>query len=107
MDWAWIYGRVATVLGCLPSAIDDEPIVNIKDLLLYWSDQPPVHELLAAFVGFKSKRRQPVSEEDTRKGLMAASQFMGPARGMPPGVRKLIEMAEQVKRQHKGLIANG
>jgi hypothetical protein len=96
---------VATALGCLPSAIDEEPAINIFDLLEYWREEPPTHVILAMRYLGPSKRRKPrVSEEDARKDMGEMARLLGQqARPMPANLKDLVRQAEQMKKQHKGM----
>lgn len=62
--------------------------------------------MLAEFFGVKSNRRYAPTEEETVKGLNEVADLFGPAQGLPPEMRRMIEMAEEMKRTHKGLIGN-
>lgn len=107
-DWDWIYGRVATALSILPSAIDDEPCVNIFKLLKYWVEEPPTHVILALrYLGQKTAKPA-ISEEQAQQQMADMSQMLGKqARALPPNLAELIRDAEQIKQQHKGLIHAG
>ena len=72
--------------------------MNIAELLEYWLSEPPTHVLVAAFLGVKSQRRSPPTEENTLKGLAEAAQFpgMGQAMPLPPEMRRMIEMARSI-----------
>jgi hypothetical protein len=96
---------VATSLGCLPSAIDDEPAVNIFGLLDYWKEEPPTHVILAMrYLGPSSKGgKKRISEEDARKDMGEMSALLGPARPLPPNLKEMIARAEALKKQHKGI----
>jgi hypothetical protein len=95
---------VATSLGCLPSAIDEEPAVNIFGLLDYWKEEPPTHVILAMrYLGPSQGKKKRVSEEDARKDMGEMSKLLGPARPLPPNLKQMIQQAEQVKKQHKGI----
>jgi hypothetical protein len=81
-------------------------MVAIAELMDYWRSEPPTHVLVAEFLGVKSKRRSAPTEEDTRKALTEVSGFFGPAQALPPEMKRMIQMAEEMKRTHKGLIGN-
>ncbi|HVJ09264.1 MAG TPA: hypothetical protein VM554_12860 [Acidisarcina sp.] len=102
-DWRWVYGRVATALGCLPSAIDEEPVVNIFELLDYWIEEPPTHVILALrYLG--ERKRQPVSEDQARDQLLAVQQ-MGPGfaqQSMPPELREMAQWADEQQDRLRG-----
>ena len=43
----------------------NEVTLSIMDRLYsYWDRQPPVHELLAAFVGYKAPKEKPKTKQD-------------------------------------------
>ena len=96
---------MATSLGCLPSAIDEEPAVNILGLLDYWKEEPPTHVILAMrYLGpSEGSKQKRISEEDARKDMGEMSKSLGPVRPLPPNLKQMIELAEQMKQQHKGM----
>ncbi|MGH6996013.1 MAG: hypothetical protein ACREES_09965 [Stellaceae bacterium] len=48
MNWADLYGLVATSCGYTWPEIDAMSLSAVRELLDYWSRHPPVHLLLAA-----------------------------------------------------------
>lgn len=64
-------------MGCLPSAIDDEPVIHIFDLLKYWAEEPPTHVILALRYLGQRKKAQP------RDAVYAQMQEMGAMLGQP------------------------
>lgn len=81
-------------------------MASIAELLDYWRSEPPTHVMLAEFFEVKSQRRSAPTEEATRKALTEASGIFGPAQALPSHLKQMIEMAEEMKRTHKGLIGN-
>jgi hypothetical protein len=65
IDWPGIYARIATTTGwTLDYIMDEVTLPRLRSLLRYWSEHPPVHELVAAFVGYKPP--QPAQYDDPR-----------------------------------------
>jgi hypothetical protein len=81
-------------------------MVAIAELMDYWRSEPPTHVLVAEFLGVKSKRRAQATEEETRNALSEVSGLLGPPQALPPQMKQMIQMAEEMKRTHKGLIGN-
>lgn len=96
---------MATTLGCLPSAIDDESISGILELLDYWTEEPPTHVILAMrYLGESRGRKKQPSEEEARRDMGALAGMLGQQpRKLPPELKQMIRNAEQLKHQHKGL----
>lgn len=42
--------------------IDDLPLPFVQELFSYWEDFPPTHELVAGYLGYKSKNKKKVAE---------------------------------------------
>jgi len=56
-DWDLIYSHLITVTGWTWDYIDDEmTLPRLEALNKYWSDFPPVHLTMAAYVGIKPKK---------------------------------------------------
>jgi hypothetical protein len=51
MRWSDIYGLLATACGYSYPIIDEMTLFDAEELVSYWTDHPPVHLLLAAFMG--------------------------------------------------------
>ena len=93
---------MATALGILPSAIDDEPVINIFELLRYWADEPPAHVILALrYLG--ERKRKPASARQAREQLGEAASLMG-ARVAPVSekTRELVAYAEEMQAKLRG-----
>jgi hypothetical protein len=92
---------VATAIGCLPSAIDDEPVVNIFSLLEYWDDEPPTHVILALrYLGERKKQnKQPVqSEQEFQRNIGELCGMLGrQAQPVSQQARDLVAYAEEMK----------
>ena len=56
-------GLICTALGCLPAQVGSIPWPDAMDLVDYWVDHPPVHQLLAGFMGIKPRKKAPVEQE--------------------------------------------
>jgi hypothetical protein len=95
-NWDWIYGRVATSLGVLPSAIDDEPAINIFGLLEYWGEEPPTHVILA--LRYLGQRKAPAkSDAETENDLAELAVMPGmAAEPVSDKTRELAAYAEEV-----------
>jgi len=88
---------VATGLGVLPSAIDEEPAVGIFALLRYWAEEPPAHVTLALrYLG--ERKRKPASARAAREQLGEAANLMG-ARIAPVSekTRELVAHVEEMQ----------
>jgi hypothetical protein len=92
---------VATAIGCLPSAIDDEPVVNIFHLLEYWLDEPPAHMILALrYLGERKKQsKQPAqSEQEFQQNMGELCGMLGrQAQPVSQKTRDLVAYAEEMK----------
>jgi hypothetical protein len=44
-----------------------------------------------------------VSEEDAPKDMGEMARLLGPARPLPLNLKQMIQQAEQLKQQHKGM----
>lgn len=86
---------MATGLGILPSAIDDEPAINIFELMRYWAEEPPTHVILALrYLGQKQKRA-PISESEARQQLHELGGVMETgAMPLPQALRDAAQWAE-------------
>ncbi len=51
--------RLKTALGWTSGQIDDEPWLEVRDLLDYWTDNPPVHEILKVVHKIEAKKPDP------------------------------------------------
>lgn len=93
---------MATAIGCLPSAIDEEPVINIFNLLEYWIEEPPAHVTLALrYLG--ERKKKPVTEKQAQDQLFAVQQ-LGPgfeSKPMPQHLRDMANWAEEQKAKLK------
>lgn len=99
---------MATALGCLPSAIDDEPAVNIFNLLYHWLENPPTHVILALRYLGQRKKVTPTQQE-----TMAKMQELGAMMGQgvtsgkaPDGFLDAVDWAESMKARMGNKIIN-
>lgn len=107
-DWDWIYGRVATALGVLPSAIDEEPSINIFRLLEYWIEEPPAHVILALRYLGERKTKQPKSEQEAFDQLRQFAQLADqPASPLPAHLREMAEWGDAQQAKLKGETHGG
>ena len=93
---------MATAIGCLPSAIDDEPVVNIFNLLEYWINEPPAHVILALrYLGERKKqsKQQPVQTElEFQRNMGELCGMLGrQAQPVSQRTRDLVAYAEEMK----------
>jgi hypothetical protein len=51
-----VLGRVCTVLGAEPDRVWSMEWADVARLYRYWRESPPVHELVAAYLGVKPSR---------------------------------------------------
>ena len=62
-------------------------------LCTYWREHPPLHVLLAGYVGYKPSKRTP----EIASGDMAQlTRMLGPAAQPPERVKELMRWAEQM-----------
>jgi hypothetical protein len=103
--------KVATALGCLPSAIDDEPMINIARLLRYWQEEPPTHVMLA--LRYLGERKKPgrdsgnpaVTEKQAEAQMHETAAMMGGVGSAPEGFAEMVQWAEahkKIVREAKG-----
>jgi len=58
-DWTSIIARIATVTGWTWETCEDELTwPRIEALYEEWADHPPVHETVAAYLGYKPKSKK-------------------------------------------------
>ncbi len=97
---------MATAIGCLPSAIDDEPVVNIFNLLEYWINEPPAHVILALrYLGERKKKTKQVaqSEQEFRLNMGELCGMLGrQAQPVSQKTRELVAYAEEMKARMQG-----
>ena len=53
-----------TALGWRPRDVGETEWFDVVNLTKYWSDHPPVHELVAAYMGVKPSARAPAGTHD-------------------------------------------
>lgn len=56
-------GLVVTATGWTIQQLDATPWPAVMDLIDYWADNPPVHRLVAAYLGVKPKRKRKKPQE--------------------------------------------
>lgn len=94
---------MATALGCLPSAIDEESVVNIFDLLKYWQEEPPTHVILALrYLGQKKKANPSKDQVISQMHELAAMTGQQLVREAPEGFIDAMQWAERMKDKVKG-----
>jgi len=107
MNWPNLYGLIVTATGWRPAEIDAMSLCDVLDLLAYWSDNPPVHVILAARYlkrdGRQAGRRhEPLADE---RGNEAAFDqlggLMGRAQPMAPYAAQLLDQADAMLRMKK------
>ncbi len=94
---------MATGLGILPSAIDDEPAINIFELLRYWAEEPPTHVILALRYLGQKRNRASISEHEARQQLHELGGVMETGTTpLPPALREMAQWADaQCERLNK------
>jgi hypothetical protein len=50
----------------MPAQVDATPWPDVLDLLDYWADNPPVHQLLKGFMGIKGRKKKAKAEPATK-----------------------------------------
>jgi hypothetical protein len=54
-----VYGRVITVTGWTYEYVRDEfDMTGLRRLFDYWGEHPPVHEMVASYLGVKSTKKK-------------------------------------------------
>ena len=73
IDWGFIYGHLATVCGYTPSQIDAMTLPQVDELFGYWAKHPPVHLLVAAYLGWEAPK---TLEQQWAEGAMGPADFL-------------------------------
>lgn len=85
----------------LPSAIDDEPVVNIFQLLEYWKEEPPAHVTLALkYLGPRKKQAEPSESAADQFGQLSMTLGM-PVQPVSQRTRDLVAYAEEQLKQFR------
>jgi hypothetical protein len=53
VDWGALYAHIATTTGWTYGEIDGLTLPQVVELKTYWRENPPVHQLVAAYMGYK------------------------------------------------------
>lgn len=65
-DWNYIYSELIMVTGWTWEYIDDQmTLPRLYGLYEYWRDHPPLHALVAAFLGVKPSPKPESKQENT------------------------------------------
>jgi hypothetical protein len=70
-------------------------MLEVVRLFDYWREHPPMHILLAGYLGSKSPGHQASSCKP--EDLSQLTRLLGPANKPPPEVNRLVQWAEQMK----------
>lgn len=113
MDWPGIYSRIITATGWTPEQIDGMCFSYVLDLIEYWKESLPVHDLIALrYLGPRQKRMHikrtrtrssrvvTLSEDEQFSQISQIPQLVSvlgtPVRKMSEKTRALYEYAESV-----------
>jgi hypothetical protein len=78
----------------LPSAIDDEPAINIFRLLEYWGKEPPTHVILA--LRYLGQHKKPTTEDEAAGQMhQLAGMVEQNLTPMPQHLREMAQWAEE------------
>jgi hypothetical protein len=90
----------------LPSAIDDEPAINIFRLLDYWGEEPPTHVILALrYLG----QRKPKTEQEAMDQLAGAQEMLGQGAvaPLPAHLREMAQWADEQRLKLNAKVKHG
>lgn len=74
------------------------------ELLEYWQQEPPAHVLLALRYLGGAKRNSGPTEEQAKQDMGQMTALLGKSpQKLPDHLRRMVEEAEQLKQQHKGM----
>lgn len=78
-----VYGRVVTATGWRWSEVDEMTLDQVDSLYAYWRSSPPVHELVAAYMGIKpeAEASEPAGISETEKYFVEKMRERMAARG--------------------------
>lgn len=101
IDWPKITGRVITATGWTFETLYESSACDVFELIGYWLESPPVHDLLALrYLGPSEKRAKhsaPSSAAESVSQLpLLATTFHMPVRAVSERTRKLYEYAQSV-----------
>jgi hypothetical protein len=89
--------------------VDATPWPEVVSLCDYWDWSPPTHVavkmLLQAYTTWKAKRKEPTRPltHDTMMELNMTGLFSSGPEKLPPHLRHLIDVAEEMKKKMPGL----
>jgi hypothetical protein len=72
----------------------------LQELFHYWEDFPPTHELVAAYLGYKPRRRNkeaPLSETDYQFAQVLGKQRVKTFDQLPLPVQEWLSTAKKTK----------
>ncbi len=72
--WREIYGLLATVCGYSYPIIDEMTLFQIEELTSYWAQHPPLHLLVAAYLGVGKNRHPQQSPTSMGRGQRPSSE---------------------------------
>src|SRR5207248_5306134 len=85
--WREIYGLLATACGYSYPVTDEMTLFQIEELTSYWAQHPPVHLLVAAYLGVDSNKNARMPPTSMGRGQQPSSDSssllaqLGPAFG--------------------------
>jgi hypothetical protein len=83
--WCDLYGLIATTCGYSYPVIDAMTLFEVEELTRYWTSHPPLHLLIAAFLGWQHGKsggeKRPTAAAPKRD--MAAEQLLA---NLGPGI---------------------
>ena len=68
MNWGEVFGLLVTVTGWTFDYIEESmTLPRLAELSAYWSDFPPLHLMVRAYLGIESKAKPKPDEDDQAK----------------------------------------
>lgn len=58
VKWGWLYSHIAQCLGWTRQTIDELTWPEVQEHFEYWDEHPPVHLLVAGYLGYKPKKQE-------------------------------------------------
>jgi hypothetical protein len=81
--WSSIYGLLATACGYSYPIIDEMTLFEFEELCSYWTEHPPVHLMVAAYLGVGDKGNREAASAGRRRSAPADEAFPLQLFGVP------------------------
>ena len=106
----YIYGRIITTTGWSKRYVDEElTFPDVLELFEYWNENPPTHELAAAWIGYK--KQAPLHFINGKQVSQTKNENLGQLTNMrevksslPPNFQTnplVMEMYEKLKKKKR------